>query len=88
MKFSNWLEGGKANRSLLVGGIIFGMLFPYNIFVVPRYPVLDGLFLDALAAVVAAGVAWWVVFRGPGRSRERVHQTDDARPDVDDRGDA
>ena len=50
MKFTNWLERGTVNRSVLVGGIIMGLLVPYNIIVDLRYPALDGLLLDALAA--------------------------------------
>ena len=87
MKFMNWLERGTVNRSLLVGGIIMGLLVPYNIIVDLRYPALDGLLLDALSAAVAAGVAWWAVFCGPSRRLKDIRRSGRTRSEFSDRRD-
>ena len=55
---------GTLGRSLLVGAVIFGLLAPYRLYVVPLYPGLAAPPFDLLAVALAAAAAWWVAFRG------------------------
>ena len=50
-------------RCLLVGVLVFVMMFLFRLYVVPLHPALDGPLLAALAAGAMAAAGWWVAFR-------------------------
>ena len=50
-------------RSLLVGVLVFVMMFLFRRYAFPSLPALEGPFLGALAAGAAGAVAGWIVFR-------------------------
>ena len=50
-------------RSLLVGIILFALVFPFRLYVIPFHSVLDGPFFAALTAGPMAAAAWWLTLR-------------------------
>lgn len=53
-------------RSLLLGVLVFVVMFLLRRYVYPSFPALEGPLLGALVAGAVGGVAGWLVFRRQG----------------------
>ena len=56
-------KGTGLERSLLAGIILFALVFPFRLYVIPFHAVLDGPLFAALTAGAMAATAWWLTFR-------------------------
>ena len=63
MTFTDRTKRLGLGRCLLVGVLVFAVMFLFRLYVVPLHPALDGPLLGALTAAAAAVAAWWIVFR-------------------------
>ena len=66
MTTTNRAKRTTLERSLLVGVLVFAMMFLWRLYVVPVHPDLDGPLVAALAGSALAAGAWWIAFRRRG----------------------